>query len=246
MRLESLLVEVGRRLAAARESADLTMNEVASRAGVSTRYLRMAESGQANLSLLKLAALARALRTPLGELCDLELSGVPQQRLALLGVRGCGKTTVGRALSQKLEIPFLELDALIERRADMSLGQIFTIHGEEYYRQLQAESLEEWLAQNGHGILATGGGIVSDDSLFDRLRSTCRTVWLKATAEDLWNRVLAQGDTRPMDDHPKAMQQLRQLLDAREPRYASADLTVDSSGLTPDQVADAIVEWVEA
>lgn len=245
MRLESLLIEVGRRLAAARDAAGLTMNEVANRAGVSTRYLRMAESGQANLSLLKLAALARALRTPMRELCDLELSGVPQQRLALLGVRGCGKTTVGRALSQKLEIPFLELDALIERRADMSLGQVFTIHGEDYYRQLQAECLEEWLAQNGHGILATGGGIVADDTLFERLRSTCRTVWLKATAEDLWNRVLAQGDTRPMDDHPKAMQQLRDLLAAREPKYGAADLCLDSSGLSPSQVADAIVEWVE-
>jgi XRE family aerobic/anaerobic benzoate catabolism transcriptional regulator len=244
LRPESLLAEIGRRLTAARQAQGLTMTEVAQRSGLSTRYLRMAEAGQANLSLLKLAALARALRQPLRELCDLELGGVPEQRLALLGVRGCGKTTVGRQLSQLLEVPFFELDSAIEQAADMSLAQLFTIHGDAHYRELQAQCLEHWLTQHGAGILATGGGIVNDEQSFDRLRSTCRTVWLRASPEAHWERVLAQGDTRPMRDHPRALQQLRTLLETRGALYAGADLVIDTTDLSPDKVAEAIVEWV--
>ncbi len=244
MRPEALLTEVGRRLADARHALGLTMTEVAARADVSTRYLRMAEAGEANLSLLKLASLARALRQPMGELCDLELSDVPRQRLALLGVRGSGKSTVGRRLSQLLEIPFFELDDAIEASADMSLSQLFTIHGDTHYRELQEQCLERWLSQTGAGILATGGGIVNDEASFERLCSTCRTVWLRASPESHWARVLAQGDTRPMRDHPRAMQQLRTLLEKREELYAAADLVIDTTELSPERVAERVVEWV--
>ncbi|MFT7462282.1 MAG: XRE family aerobic/anaerobic benzoate catabolism transcriptional regulator [Pseudohongiellaceae bacterium] len=244
MRPEALLSEVGRRLAEARQTLGLTMAEVANRASVSTRYLRMAEGGEANLSLLKLASLARALRQPMRELCDLELGDIPRQRIALLGVRGCGKSTVGRHLSQQLEIPFFELDDAIEVAADMSLSQLFTIHGDSHYRELQSQCLEHWLTQTGAGILATGGGIVNDEASFERLCSTCRTVWLQASPESHWARVLAQGDTRPMRDHPRAMQQLRTLLEKREALYTAADLVIDTTELPPEGVAERIVEWV--
>lgn len=244
LRPKSLLTEIGRRLSAARRTHGLSMTEVAHRSGLSTRYLRMAEAGQANLSLLKLAALAHTLRQPLRELCDLELGGVPEQRLALLGVRGCGKTTVGRHVSQQLEVPFFELDSAIEHAADMNLSQLFTIHGDAHYRELQGQCLEQWLSQHGAGVLATGGGIVNDEQSFDRLRSTCRTVWLRASPEAHWERVLAQGDTRPMRDHPRALQQLRTLLQNRGELYAAADLVIDTTDLPPDQVADRIVGWV--
>ena len=244
MRPEALLSEVGRRLHTGRHDLGLTMTEVARRAGVSTRYLRMAEAGQANLSLLKIASLARALRVPMRELCDLEVGGAPELRIALLGLRGAGKSAVGRSLAQKLEVPFFELDDMIEELAGMSLGQIFTIHGEQHYRELQREALESWLAQNGSGVLATGGSIVNDDSTFDRLRATCRTVWLRAAPEDHWQRVIEQGDLRPMRQHPRAMAELRELLVTREPRYSRADITVDTSTESPEGLVDRLAEWV--
>jgi XRE family aerobic/anaerobic benzoate catabolism transcriptional regulator len=243
MRPDALLAEIGRRLSTTRKELGLTMTEVSARANVRTRYLRMAEAGQANLSILKLAALAKALRLPLRELCDIDLGGAPELRLALLGLRGAGKSTVGRALAQELEVPFVELDKLVEESAGLPLSQIFTLHGESYYRQLQRESLENWLAQNGTGILATGGSIVDDEAAFDRLRATCRTVWLRATPDEHWNRVIAQGDLRPIRNHPRARAELESLLETRTPKYSTADLVVDTTDLDPRQVAGQIAAW---
>ena len=243
MRPDALLAEIGRRLARSRKDLGLTMTEVSSRAGVSTRYLRMAEAGQANLSILKLASLSRALRLPLRELCDLDLGGAPELRIALLGLRGAGKSSVGRVLAQDLEVPFVELDSLIEERAGIPLSEIFTLHGGEYYVQLQREALESWLAQNGSGILATGGSIVNEPATFDRLRSTCRTVWLRTSAEVHWTRVIEQGDLRPFKDRPRARRELKSLLKAREPQYATADLTIDTTEADPERIALAISSW---
>jgi XRE family aerobic/anaerobic benzoate catabolism transcriptional regulator len=244
MRPESLLAEVGQRLAAAREAQKLSLAEIARRAGVSRRYVSMAEAGQANLSLLKLAALSSALRLPLRELCDIDLGHAPELRVGLLGLRGAGKSTVGRLLSQLLEVPFFELDRLIEDRAGMSLGPLFEIHGEQWYRQQQRAALEEWLEHHGSGVLATGGSIVNDEETFARLRATCRTVWLKATPEEYWQRVVDQGDMRPMRNNPRAMEDLRRILAAREPRYALADSIVVTSAAPPLQLAEQIAAWV--
>ncbi len=243
MRPESLLQEVGRRLRAARRDRDLTLKEAAGRAGVSTRYLRMAEAGEANLSLLKLAALARALRIRLADLCDLPLAAAPELRIALLGLRGCGKSSVGRALARQLEVPFVELDALVEERAGIPLGEVFSLHGDAFYRELQREALEAWLAQNGTGVIATGGSLVNDEDTFRRLRETCRTVWLRATPEEHWRRVVGQGDLRPIRDRPRAMTELRTLLESREPRYAQADLAVDTMDTDPTTLAHRISAW---
>lgn len=204
----------------------------------------MAESGDANLSLLKLVALARALKLPLRELCDVDVGHAPETRVALLGLRGAGKSSVGRALAQRLEVPFFELDDLIEQSAGMGLGSIFEIHGESAYRQHQREALENWLKHHGSGVLAPGGSIVSDDAAWQRLRSTCRTVWLKARPHEHWQRVVDQGDLRPMNDHPRAMAELEKILAEREPRYALADRTVLTSGMSPDRIADEITAWM--
>ncbi|MGQ0552523.1 MAG: shikimate kinase [Planctomycetota bacterium] len=244
MRDEALLVEVGKRLATARQAQGLSLSEAAERAGLSRRWISMAENGQANLSLLKLAALASALRLPMRELCDLELGGAPEFRVALLGLRGAGKSSVGRALAHRLEVPFFELDRLIEDRAGMSLGSLFEIHGEARYRELQRATLEHWLQQHGSGVLATGGSLVSDEPTYARLRATCRTVWLRATPEEHWQRVVDQGDMRPMRNNPRAMAELREILAAREPRYALADLTALTSGQDPDGVAAEIAAWL--
>lgn len=246
MRPKAVLAEIGARLSSAREARNLSVTEVAQRSGISARYLRMAESGEANVSILKLVALSRVLRAPLRELCDLDISGAPDLRIALLGVRGAGKSTVGRAVAQQLETPFVELDALIEELAGMPLDQLFSIHGERYYRSLQGEALESFLAQHGAGVLATGGSIVSDRTTFARLCATCRTVWLRARPETHWERVVAQGDLRPMRHNPRAMLELEALLEARTPYYASADLTVDTDSEDPEAIAARIAHWAES
>ncbi len=244
MRSEAILSEVGQRIGRARRSQQLSCAEVARRAGVSRRYVAMAEAGEANLSLLKLAALATALRIPMRELCDVDVGQAPELRVALLGLRGAGKSTVGRQLAARLEVPFFELDRLVEDRAGMSLASLFELHGEHGYRERQRAALEGWLEHHGSGVLATGGSIVNDDEAFARLRATCRTVWLKAAPEEHWQRVVDQGDMRPMRNNPGAMDELRGILASREPRYALADHVTITSGLDPAGVAGEISAWV--
>jgi XRE family aerobic/anaerobic benzoate catabolism transcriptional regulator len=244
MRPEAVLVEIGRRLAHARKNEGLSAGELARRANLSRRYLAMAERGDANLSLLKLVSLARALKMPLRELCDVDVGHAPELRVALLGLRGAGKSSVGRALANRLEVPFFELDQLVEQNAGLRLGSIFEIHGEDVYRRHQREALEMWLKQHGSGVLAPGGSIVSDDPAWQRLRGTCRTVWLKAKPHEHFQRVVDQGDVRLAQRNPRAMAELEKILSEREPRYALADKTVLTSGLTPEGIADEIAAWV--
>jgi XRE family aerobic/anaerobic benzoate catabolism transcriptional regulator len=244
MRSAAILSEIGQRIGRARAAQKLSCAEVARRAGLSRRYVAMAEAGQANLSVLKLAALASSLRIPLRELCDVDLGHAPQLRVALLGLRGAGKSAVGRALAAALEVPCFELDQLVEDEAGMSLGSLFEIHGEDGYRERQGVALETWLEHHGSGVLATGGSIVNDDAAFARLRATCRTVWLKATPEEHWQRVVDQGDMRPMRNNPRAMDELRSILAAREPRYALADLVAITSGHDAPGIAREIAAWV--
>jgi XRE family aerobic/anaerobic benzoate catabolism transcriptional regulator len=241
---ESLLAEVGRRVRAAREAAELSLTEAARRAGLSRRFLTLLEGGRANVSLARLADLAAVLRVPLRELCDVDVSRAPPLRVALLGLRGAGKSHVGRLLAQRLEVPFFELDALVEERAGMSLRTIFDSYGEAWYREQQLAALEHWLAQHGSGELATGGSIVMDEPAFARLRATCRTVWLRAEPEEHFQRVVDQGDLRPIAGRSRAMTELKSILAAREPLYARADRTVATSGRTPQQVAADVAEWV--
>ncbi len=246
MRPEHILDEIGRRLCKAREESGLALGELARRAGLSRRYLSMAEAGQANLSLLKLAGLSVALKIPLRDLCDIDLGRAPELRVSLLGLRGAGKTTVGKVLAHVLEVPFFELDQLVEDRAGLRLSAIFEIHGERFYREQQRGALEDWLAAHGSGVLATGGSIVNDDDTFQRLRTTCRTVWLKAAPDEHFQRVVDQGDLRPMRGNPKAMNELKAILAAREPKYGLADHAVLTTGKSPQQIADEIAAWVNS
>jgi XRE family aerobic/anaerobic benzoate catabolism transcriptional regulator len=240
----ALLAEIGRRARAAREEAGLTLTETARRASLSRRFLTLLEGGQANVSLLRLAALAAALRIPLRELCDVEVSQAPPLRVALLGLRGAGKSTVGRDLAQRLEVPFFELDALIEERAGMPLRTLFETYGEAFYREQQLGALEGWLAQHGSGVLATGGSLVMDSAAFARLRATCRTIWLRAAPEEHFQRVVDQGDLRPIAGRSRAMTELKAILAAREPLYAQAERTAETSGRKPEELGAELAAWL--
>jgi XRE family aerobic/anaerobic benzoate catabolism transcriptional regulator len=161
--------------------------------------------------------------------------------IALIGLRGAGKTTIGKKVASKLKKEFIELDDRIERAAGLRLQNIFEVHGEEYYRHLEREVLVEFLASRAPAVLATGGGIVKREDTYNLLRQHCVTFWLKADPEDHWNRVLEQ-DPRLMANNPNAMEQLQNLLRGRVTLYAMADHTIDNSTLCIPKSVNRIVE----
>src|SRR5688500_10222186 len=234
-----VLASLGRRARARRLERGWTLREIAERSGVSPRFLVQLESGRGNISVRRLADVARALGTTPAALLA-EAPGTFRSVIALLGLRGAGKTTVGRRLARRLRVPFVELDRRIEEAAQLSLSEIFSLHGEEYYRRLERETLEAVLSEGKAIVLATGGGLVTSPETFALLRDSAITIWLRAAPEDHWNRVVRQGDRRPMADHPQAMADLRALLAAREPLYAQAAVTVDTARATVEDVTDAV------
>jgi len=240
---EALLSSLGRRARALRLERGWTLREVAERSGISPRFLVQLEAGRGNISVRRLADVARALETTPAALLT-ESSGPSQPRIALLGLRGAGKTTIGRRLARRLRVPFVELDRRIEQAADLSLPEIFSLHGEAYYRKLERETLDDLLRDRGGIVIATGGGIVTSPDTYALLRRSTTTVWLRARPEDHWNRVVRQGDRRPMADHPQAMADLRTLLSAREPLYAMAAHTIETSGLSVERVMTATASLV--
>lgn len=242
MSSQAFLQDLGRRLRAVRTDAGLTLTEVAQRAGLSRRFLTDAEAGRANPSFLTLVQLSQALGQPMRELCDLPVTRARGERVALVGLRGAGKSTVGRALALALEVPFVELDERIEALAGLGLAEIFDVQGSEAYRRYEAEALEAVLAEGERLVIATGGSIVTSPETFARLRRTCRTVWLQAEPAEHFQRVLDQGDRRPMKGHPRAMAELQALLDEREPLYAQCELSVRTTERTPDDVVAELAE----
>ena len=242
MDADRLIAGLGSRARQLRAERGFTLKELARRCGLSQRFLVQVEGGQGNISVRSLAGLAQALGTTPAELLEGPGGEKELPVVALLGLRGAGKTTLGRRLARRLHVPFVELDGRIEKAAGLSLSEIFALHGEDYYRRLERETLEKVLAENRPLVLATGGGIVTSPETYALLRRSTLTVWLRADPEDHWNRVVQQGDRRPMADHPQAMAELRRLLAAREPLYAQATLALETSGRDVEKV----VRLVEA
>jgi len=164
------------------------------------------------------------------------------RRIALIGLRGAGKSTLGAALAERLELPFLELDRLIEQETGLTLSLIFELRGQTGFRQLERRCLEDVLHRYPCFVMATGGSLVSEPGTFERLLSSCFTVWLKASPEEHMQRVIAQGDMRPMSDNRDAMSDLKRILTEREALYSKADIEVDTSGRTLEQSLETLVQ----
>jgi XRE family aerobic/anaerobic benzoate catabolism transcriptional regulator len=151
-------------------------------------------------------------------------------KIALVGLRGAGKTTLGAALARELHWPFVELDREIEREAAVSLAELFALYGQAGYRRIERRCLERVLDSHDRFVVAVGGGIVSEPDTYRLLLDRCYTVWVKAAPEEHMGRVVAQGDFRPMEGHAEAMEDLKRILAAREPLYGKADAVVDTTG----------------
>ena len=228
-----VLSTLARRARLLRQERRLTLQALADRSGLSRRYLMDVEAGRGNISVRRLADLAGALDVTAAQLLTPDRDDARPRAVALLGLRGAGKTTVGRQLAKRLRMPFVELDQRIADRAGLPLGDVFSLHGEDYYRRLEREALAEVLEADEPAVIAVGGGLVTSPETYALLRRQARTVWLKARPIDYWNRVLRQGDRRPIDEHPHAREALRQLVTRRQPLYARAEVTVDTAGLSP-------------
>jgi XRE family aerobic/anaerobic benzoate catabolism transcriptional regulator len=169
---------------------------------------------------------------------------MPMAGIALIGLRGAGKSTLGKLLAKKIGWSFVELNKEIEQQNGLSVAEIIALYGQEGFRRMEQAALDQLLARRELMVLATGGGIVSEPLTFERILSTFYTVWLKAEPEEHMARVRRQGDLRPMADDRSAMAELRNILVSREPLYARASAVVDTAGLTIDDAATRLMDTV--
>jgi len=185
-------------------------------------------------------ATLRRVRLAVGEMLGTGGANVRRSaRVALIGLRGAGKSTLGRMLGEDLGFPFVELGREIEKLAGCSVAEIQALYGMNAYRRYERRALEEAVQIYPEAVIAVPGGLVSDAATFNLLLAHCTTVWLHADAEDHMQRVAAQGDTRPMADSKEAMEDLKRILAGRAPFYSKAEFRLDTSGqpLQPTFVA---------
>ena len=272
--ISRLTALIGTRVRAARQERGLSRRALSDISGVSQRYLAQVESGTGNISvalLLKIGAavgrdvawfvrgpedsaaadsLSRAFAaTDTGTQTEvrrlLGLDAAPRaRRIALIGLRGAGKSTLGQAMAERLQLPFVELNDWIEAEAGMTIADIIALYGQEGYRRLESQALTRVASDHDTVVLAAAGGIVSDAKTFALLRERFHTIWLKALPDDHMERVRAQGDERPMAGNPAAMDELKAILRDRERRYEQADATLDTSGDDEITTLDALLTLV--
>ncbi len=157
-------------------------------------------------------------------------------RIALIGLRGAGKSTLGRRLAAQFKVPFIELAELIAEESGTSLSEIFSLYGQAAYRRYERRALERAITHE-RAVIATGGSIVSEAATYELLLRSCHTVWIAATPAEHMGRVMAQGDLRPMQASREAMADLKRILENRRALYGKADAVVETSGKAIDDSA---------
>lgn len=230
----------------------LLLRQIAHALDVRLTALLQDESGTQSAALSRIGeflaalpeeTLVRAREVLLREFARVD-PAVRRRRIALIGLRGAGKSTLGNRLAGELGVPFIELDRLIEQRSGLGLSVIFDLYGQSGFRRLERECLDHVLHNDPAFVLATGGSLVSESTTFERLLSECFTVWLRTTPEEHMQRVIAQGDTRPMaetTENREAMAELKNILAGREPLYRRADVIVDTHAKSPQESFAALV-----
>ena len=229
------LSRLGARVRAWRAEHAMTRKTLALASGVSERYLAQLESGLGNISVLLLRKLAHAMQVPVELLVREQDAGQRVGRIALVGLRGAGKSTLGAKLAQALGVPFIELDREVEKEAGAALGEVFSMYGQEAFRRFERKALARVLQSHPRAVIAAGGGLVNDPDTYELLLDHCTCVWLKATPEEHMARVMAQGDVRPFKGSPAALEEIRRLLADRDRLYARAGAAISTSGRTPKQ-----------
>jgi XRE family transcriptional regulator, aerobic/anaerobic benzoate catabolism transcriptional regulator len=229
----------------------LVLRQIAAALGVPLAELLREDAEPAEMALIRqfLARLPRQRLARARAFLLREFGGqdaARRQQIALIGLRGAGKSTLGEALAAELKVPFIELDREIEREAGTGLSEIFLLYGQQGYRRYERRCLEKTLENHKRCVIATGGSIVSEPATYDLLLSTFFTVWLKARPEEHMARVVAQGDTRPMAGNQQAMGDLCRILDSRSMLYAQANATVDTSGRSMRQSLKDLKRTIQA
>jgi XRE family aerobic/anaerobic benzoate catabolism transcriptional regulator len=191
------------------------------------------------LAPAELAGAYRALAHSVGQNGD----SARAQRVALIGLRGAGKTTLGERLAQHLGVPFIEMATAIAGESGTSLSEIFSLYGQAAYRRYEQRALERAVATHERAVIATGGSLVSEPATFELLLRSCHTVWIAASPAEHMSRVMAQGDLRPMQASREAMADLKRILENRQALYGKADAVIDTTGKT---IAQSFGELAEA
>ncbi|MGI9132813.1 MAG: helix-turn-helix transcriptional regulator [Rhodoferax sp.] len=166
------------------------------------------------------------------------------ERIALIGLRGGGKSTLGALLAKRLDVPFIRLSQEIEREAGTSMSEVFSLYGQSGYRRYERRALDAVVTKNHKAVIEVPGGLVTEPATYELLLSSCVVVWLAASPEEHMARVVAQGDHRPMDDNNEAMEDLRSILKGREPLYGKGDITLSTSGKSVQQSLDELIRAI--
>jgi XRE family transcriptional regulator, aerobic/anaerobic benzoate catabolism transcriptional regulator len=258
----AFVAAIGRLVRLARAKRGMTRRQLAHASGASERYLAQIEGGAGNPSVIMLASIAHALdvpiiellprsngrsaamaqildvlaRTPRAELRAGRDAGIDRgRRIALVGLRGAGKSTLGRRLADALGCPFIELDRLVEQDYGARIPDLIEMAGIATFRRYERACLERVIDEHRAAVVATAGGIVSNPETYALLLRRTHTVWVKARPDEHMRRVMAQGDFRPMAQNREAMADLVAILDARRADYARAQAELDTSGDTVEQ-----------
>jgi XRE family aerobic/anaerobic benzoate catabolism transcriptional regulator len=229
----AFLARLGERVRTWRTEHGMTRKQLSVASGVSERYLAQLEAGQGNMSVLLLRKVARAMGVAVERLVREEET--QQRPIALLGLRGAGKSTLGAKLAQSLNVPFVELDREVEKEAGAPLGEVFAMYGQDAFRRFERRALERVLGEHPQAVIATGGSLVTDPGTYELVLERCRSIWLKAAPDEHMARVIAQGDMRPFKGRSAALDEIRKLLDDRDRLYGRANAVVDTSGKTVRQ-----------
>jgi XRE family transcriptional regulator, aerobic/anaerobic benzoate catabolism transcriptional regulator len=174
------LARLGDRVRAWRNQNGVTRKMLAQSSGVSERYLAQLEAGEGNISVLLLRKVARAMSVPVERLVREEERTPLAERIALLGLRGAGKSTLGKKLAEALSAPFIELDHEVEKEAGARLGEVFAMYGQDAFRRFERRALERVLREEPRAVIAAGGSLVTDPGTYELLLESCRCVWLSS------------------------------------------------------------------